>query len=73
LDLGYSDPFSVVPGSEVSSSHSGVEERIRASGGEVGLDMIPHLQDLQRSHSAALPVDPVRGGDGFELLKPRNH
>ena len=72
LNLSESDSFSMIPRSEVSCSHARIDEWIRSNSGEVGLDVVPDLEDLQSPSSATLPVDPVRGRDGFEFLKPRN-
>ena len=72
LNLSESDSFSMIPRSEVSCSHARIDEWIRSNSREVGLDVVPDLEDLQSSRSSTLPVDPVRRREGFELLKPRN-
>jgi len=68
MDLSPCDAIEVVPHSEMGRSHARVNEWIGSSSEEIGLDMIPHLEDLQGIPGATLPVQPVGGGQRFVEL-----
>ena len=63
----------MIPSCQMSGSYARVEERVRSNSREVGLHMVPYLEESKRVFCAILPIDPAGGGEGIgELLQLRN-